>query len=83
MKCSHYQHNCCRNNGPAGGGWIFDTWAEALTKTACGTFPTAQLINGICTEAQGQVISGNDFFNACRATVPGDNNVGAGYRGGC
>ncbi|KAF2845093.1 hypothetical protein T440DRAFT_522930 [Plenodomus tracheiphilus IPT5] len=76
----HSRHNCCRN---AGSGWVLDDWAKSLTATACGNYDTAQLIDGVCVEAAGYSISGDSFFESCRALAPGDKNVGAGYRGTC
>jgi hypothetical protein len=36
-----------------------------------------------CVEPAGSPISGDAFYNACKNLKPGDNTIGAGYRGGC
>lgn len=77
---SHAVHNCCVNDG----GWTYNDRAKSLTKTVCDGYSSASMYNGACAEAAGSgSISGDAFYDACRALAPNDESVGAGYRGSC
>ncbi|KNG47204.1 hypothetical protein DDE82_003219 [Stemphylium lycopersici] len=77
---NHAVHNCCVNDG----GWTYNDRAKSLTKTVCDGYSSASMYNGACAEAAGSgSISGDAFYDACRALAPNDESVGAGYRGSC
>ncbi|PCD22022.1 hypothetical protein AU210_015824 [Fusarium oxysporum f. sp. radicis-cucumerinum] len=80
----HSSHNCCLNTFE---GWIpRNDWTKAVCAKRWGSVATFDGVK--CIQKPGNVISGDDFFTACKlyGRMHGygpEWEIGAGYRGTC
>ncbi|EWG54407.1 hypothetical protein FVEG_12627 [Fusarium verticillioides 7600] len=80
----HSSHNCCLYTPE---GWIpVNDWTEAVCAMRWGSVATFDGVK--CIQKPGNVISGDDFYTACK--LYGETHgygpdwaKGAGYRGTC
>ncbi|KLO99503.1 uncharacterized protein Y057_4950 [Fusarium fujikuroi] len=82
----HSSHNCCLHTPE---GWIpVNDWTKAVCAMRWGSVHQATFDGVKCIQKPGNVISGDDFFTACKlygynAGYRDDWEKGAGYRGTC